>query len=42
MCAYKLDKWKEQFEERDYAKATRKEALKMKEELNNAINKEVR
>ena len=42
MCAYKSDRWKEQFEERDYAKATRKEALRMKEELNNAINKEVR
>lgn len=34
MCAYKSDRWKEQFAEEDYAKATRAEALRMKEELN--------
>lgn len=38
MCAYKSDKWKEQYAEEDYAKATRAEALRMKEELNQAIN----
>lgn len=38
MCAYKSDKWKDQFSEEDYAKATRAEALRMREELNQAIN----
>lgn len=33
MCAYKSDIWKKQFEEKDYAKATRQEALRMKKEL---------
>mgnify|MGYP005766880489 FL=1 len=33
MCAYKSDIWKNKFEEKDYAKATRAEALRMKEEL---------
>ena len=33
MCAYKSDMWKNKFEEKDYAKATRAEALRMKEEL---------
>lgn len=37
MCAYKSDMWKDKFEEEDYAKATRAEALRMKEELNQAI-----
>lgn len=36
MCAYKSDNWKDKFVEEDYAKATRAEALRMKEELNNA------
>lgn len=34
MCAYKSDRWKNEFEEKDYAKATRAEAIRMKEELN--------
>lgn len=34
MCAYKSEKYFNKFEEKDYAKATREEALKMKEELN--------
>ena len=38
MCAYKSDKWKDMFEEEDYAKATRAEALRMKHELKEAIN----
>ena len=33
MCAYKSEMWKNKFEEKDYAKATRAEALRMKEEL---------
>lgn len=34
MCAYKSEKYFNKFEEKDYAKATREEALKMKAELN--------
>lgn len=37
MCAYKSDLWKDKFKEEDYAKATRAEALRMKEELNTFI-----
>lgn len=37
MCAYKSDKWKDKFVEEDYAKATRAEALRMKEELKKAM-----
>lgn len=37
MCAYKSDRWKEQYTEEEYAKATRAEALRMKDELNQAI-----
>lgn len=33
MCAYKAEQWKDQFKEKDYAKATRAEAIRMKEEL---------
>ena len=33
MCAYKSEMWKDKFEEKDYAKATRTEAIRMKEEL---------
>ena len=39
MCAYKLDKWKTICSEEEYAKATRLEALRMKEELNEAIKR---
>lgn len=39
MCAYKSDLWKYKFSEREYASATRAEALRMKNELNIAINK---
>ena len=38
MCAYKSDKWKDKFAEKDYAQATRAEALRMKEELNWGIS----
>ena len=37
MCAYKSDRWKSQFDEIDYAKATRAEALRMKEDLNSVL-----
>jgi orotidine-5'-phosphate decarboxylase len=37
MCAYKSDKWKEIYSDEDYAKATRAEAIRMREELNSAI-----
>ena len=39
MCAYKLEEWKNKFKEEEYAKATRNEALKMKEDLNLALDK---
>ena len=37
MCAYNLDEWKNQFSEDEYYKATRAEAIKMKEKLNQNI-----
>ena len=37
MCAYKSELWKDEFKEEEYAKATRAEALRMKEELQAAI-----
>lgn len=37
MCAYKSDRWKAQYSEEEYAKATRAEALRMRDELNQAI-----
>ena len=37
MCAYKSDLWKDKYSEEDYAKATRAEALRMKEDLNQVI-----
>ena len=37
MCAYKSDRWKDEFKEEDYAKATRAEAIRMRDELNSAI-----
>ena len=37
MCAYKSDKWKEKFTEAEFGKATRAEALEMKQVLNNSI-----
>lgn len=37
MCAYKSDKWKDKFEEKDYAQATRAEALRMRNELNSVL-----
>lgn len=37
MCAYRSDKWKDQFEENDYAQATRAEAIRMRDELNSVL-----
>ena len=39
MCAYKSDKWKETYTQEEYAKATRAEAIRMRDELNNALKK---
>lgn len=39
MCAYKSDLWKDKFSEEDYAKATRAEAIRMRDELNPELNK---
>ncbi len=38
MCAYKSENWKNQVTEEEYYKATRLEAIRMRDELNNAIN----
>ena len=38
MCAYKSENWKNQVTEEEYFKATRLEALRMRDELNQAIN----
>lgn len=38
MFAYKSDLWKEKYKEEEFEKATREEAIRMKNELNNAIN----
>ena len=37
MCAYKSELWKDKFEEKDYAKATRAEAIRMRDELNSVL-----
>ena len=39
MCAYKADRWKEIYTEEQFTEATRAEALRMREELMNAIQK---
>lgn len=38
MCAYKSELWKDKFKEDEFAKATRAEAIRMKEELNSSMN----
>ena len=38
MCAYKSDLWKDKYTEEEFAKATRAEAIRMRDELNSAIN----
>lgn len=37
MCAYKKDEYKEKYTEEEYGKATREEAIRMRDELNSAI-----
>ena len=37
MCAYKSDRWKDIYSEEEYAKATRAEAIRMRDELKQAI-----
>lgn len=37
MCAYKSDLWKDKYSEEEFEKATRAEAIRMRDELNNAI-----
>ena len=37
MCAYKSDLWKDKYAEEDFVKATRAEAIRMRDELNQAI-----
>jgi orotidine-5'-phosphate decarboxylase len=37
MCAYKKDEYKEKYAEEEYGKATREEAIRMRDELNSAI-----
>lgn len=34
MCAYKSDRWKDEFSDEEFAKATRAEAIRMRDELN--------
>ncbi len=41
MCAYKKEEWKEKFSEEEYANATRQEAIKMRDELNEAIKNKI-
>ena len=41
MCAYKSDRWKDKYTEDEYAYATRAEALRMRDELNQAIIKNI-
>jgi orotidine-5'-phosphate decarboxylase len=36
-AAYKLDIWKQETEEKDFAQATRKEAIRMRDELKAAM-----
>lgn len=38
MCAYKSDRWKDKYTEEQFAEATRAEAIRMRDELNNAIH----
>ena len=39
MCAYKKEEYKEKYSEEEYGLATREKAIKMRDELNKAINK---
>ncbi len=39
MTAYKSDRWKDMYSEEEYGKATRAEAIRMRDELNTEILK---
>ena len=39
MVAYKSDRWKDEFKEDNFGKATRAEAIRMRDELITSINK---
>lgn len=39
MCAYQSDKWKDKFTEEEFDKATRAEAIRMRDELTEAVSK---
>ena len=39
MAAYKSDRWKDKYSDEEYAKATREEAIRMRDELNKEILK---
>ena len=41
MCADKSDRWKDTYSDSEYAQATRKEAIRMRDELNEAIKNKV-
>jgi orotidine-5'-phosphate decarboxylase len=38
ICAYKSDRWKDEFSEEEFEKATRAEAIRMRDELNERID----
>ena len=39
MCAYKSDMWKEKYSDKQFAEATRAEAIRMRDELNSYLSK---
>ncbi len=39
MCAYKSEKWKDRYSEEQYKEATKMEAIRMRDELNNKIQR---
>lgn len=41
MCAYQSDKWKDKFTEEEFDKATRAEAIHMRDELTEAVSKNI-
>lgn len=34
ICAYKSDRWKDKFSDKEFAEATRAEAIRMRDEIN--------
>jgi len=39
MCAYKSDRWKSEYSEEQFAEASRAEVIRMKDDLNAALQK---